>query len=63
MAKLFFVAGRLFKVNIVEVFGHLVYLALLYGEAEFFLCLCELEPEPPPRAEFFLRPEKFGHFF
>ena len=62
VAELFFVAGGPFKVYIVKVCGHLVYLSLFYVQAKLLLCLCKFDPEPSPGAELFLGTEKLGHF-
>jgi hypothetical protein len=61
VAESLFVSGGFFEVNIIQMPGHLVYLALFYRQAEFLLRLRELEPESSPGAKLFLRPEKLSH--
>ena len=62
VAKFLFKARRLLEIDIVKMPCHLLYLALRYIQAELHLRLCQLQPEPSPRAELLLRAEKLSHF-
>lgn len=61
VAEFLFEIGGPFEINIVKTPGHLAYLVLFYGQAELFLRLCQLEPEPAPGAKLLPGPEKLSH--
>jgi hypothetical protein len=61
VTQLLLVTGRLLEVDVVEVTGHLVDLALFDVQAELLLGLGQFQPEPPPRAELLLGTEQLRH--
>ena len=63
MSELLLVHASFPKINILKVSAHFLYLVLFYIQPQFLLRLCKCKPKPAPRAELFLRSEKFRHFF
>ena len=61
MTKLFFVLCRLFKVNIIQMLGHLIDLTLPDIQSKLFFGLGQFQPESSPGAEFLLSAEQFVH--